>query len=201
MNEIKKEGLERVLKRHEDNVDNIQAIVSRMTETGFTISTKELDDLAGVCALLTKQAEEMAKKYASRIKIAFKREEDYKETLERLQTCISENAHELRKALLYHTAKPLDVDAYEMLGNNVVFSRKWAERKAQEFMISPTIARTHATKLINDVKEAINNLNAFVADNPCFGKGVTTSHDSRRCLCWLDDEGELHEDKEAYEFI
>ena len=47
----------------------------------------------------------------------------------------------------------------------------------------------------------INNLNAFVADNPCFGKGVTTSHDSRRCLCWLDDEGELHEDKEAYEFI
>ena len=54
MNEIKKEGLERVLKRHEDNVDNIQAIVSRMTETGFTISTKELDDLAGVCALLTK---------------------------------------------------------------------------------------------------------------------------------------------------
>ena len=188
MNEIKKEGLERVLKRHEDNVDNIQAIVSRMTETGFTISTKELDDLAGVCALLTKQAEEMAKKDASRIKIAFKREEDYKETLERLQTCISENAHELRKALLYHTAKPLDVDAYEMLGNNVVFSQKWAERKAQEFMISPTIARTHATKLINDVKETINNLNAFVADNPCFGKGITTSHDSRRCLCWLDDE-------------
>ena len=50
MNEIKKEGLERVLKRHEDNVDNIQAIVSRMTETGFTISNKELDHLAGVCA-------------------------------------------------------------------------------------------------------------------------------------------------------
>lgn len=42
MNEIKKEGLERVLKRHEDNVSNIQAIVSRMIETGFTISTKEL---------------------------------------------------------------------------------------------------------------------------------------------------------------
>ena len=117
MNEIKKEGLERVLKRHEDNVSNIQAIVSRMIETGFTISTKELDDLAGVCALLDKQAEAMAAKDASRIKIAFKREEDYKETLERLQTCISENAHELRKALLYHTAKPLDVDAYEMLGN------------------------------------------------------------------------------------
>ena len=51
MNEIKKEGLERVLKRHEDNVSNIQAIVSRMIETGFTISTKELDDLAGVCAV------------------------------------------------------------------------------------------------------------------------------------------------------
>ena len=103
MNEIKKEGLERVLKRHEDNVSNIQAIVSRMIETGFTISTKELNDLSCVCALLTKQAEEMAKKDASRIKIAFKREEDYKETFGRLQACITENANELRKVLLYHT--------------------------------------------------------------------------------------------------
>lgn len=42
MNEIKKEGLERVLKRHEDNVSNIQAIVSRMIETGFTIQPKSL---------------------------------------------------------------------------------------------------------------------------------------------------------------
>lgn len=201
MNEIKKEGLERVLKRHEDNVSNIQAIVSRMIETGFTISTKELDDLSCVCALLTKQAEEMAKKDASRIKIAFKREEDYKETFGRLQACITENANELRKVLLYHTANPLDADAYEIVDNCVVLSQTWADKKAQEFVIPPTITRLRAKELIDNVKEAISELNAFVADNPNFGKGITTSHDSRRCLCWLDDDGGFHEEQEAYEFI
>lgn len=201
MNEIKKEGLERVLKRHEDNVSNIQAIVSRMIETGFTISTKELNDLSCVCALLTKQAEEMAKKDASRIKIAFKREEDYKETFGRLQACIIENANELRKVLLYHTANPLDADAYEIVGNCVVLSQTWADKKAQEFVIPPTITRLRVKELIDNVKEAISELNAFVADNPNFGKGITTSHDSRRCLCWLDDDGGFHEEQEAYEFI
>ena len=201
MNEIKKEGLERVLKRHEDNVSNIQAIVSRMIETGFTISTKELNDLSCVCALLTKQAEEMAKKDASRIKIAFKREEDYKETFGRLQACITENANELRKVLLYHTANPLDADAYEIVGNCVVLSQTWADKKAQEFVIPPTITRLRVKELIDNVKEAISELNAFVADNPNFGKGITTSHDSRRCLCWLDDDGVFAEEQEPYEFI
>lgn len=118
-----------------------------------------------------------------------------------MQTCISENAHELRKALLYHTAKPLDVDAYEMLGNNVVFSRKWAERKAQEFMISPTIARTHATKLINDVKEAINNLNALLPITPALGK-VLRLHMTPEDVCagWTMKESCMRT-KEAYEFI
>lgn len=201
MNEIKKEGLERVLKRHEDNVSNIQAIVSRMIETGFTISTKELHDLSCVCVLLTKQAEEMAKKDASRIKIAFKREEDYKETFDRLEACITEEANELRKVLLYHTANPLDADAYEIVDNCVVLSQTWADKKAQEFVIPPTITRLRVKERIDNVKEAISELNAFVADNPNFGKGITTSHDSRRCLCWLDDDGGFHEEQEAYEFI
>lgn len=142
MDEIKKQGLERVLLRHKDEntIEKIQAVVNCLIETGFTISTKELHDLSCVCALLTKQAEEMAKKDASRIKIAFKREEDYKETFDRLQACITENANELRKVLLYHTANPLDADAYEIVDNCVALSQTWADKKAQEFTIPPTIA-------------------------------------------------------------
>lgn len=188
--------------RHQENtIEKIQNVVNNLLETGFTISTKELHDLSCVCALLTKQAQEMAKKDASRIKIAFKREEDYKETFGRLQACITENANELRKVLLYHTANPLDADAYEIVDNCVVLSQTWADKKAQEFVILPTITRLRAKELIDNVKKAIDELNAFVEDNPNFGKGITTSQDSRRCLCWLDGEGGFHEEKEAYEFI
>lgn len=203
MDEIKKQGLERVLLRHQDQntIEKIQNVVNNLLETGFTISTKELHDLSCVCALLTKQAGEMAKKDASRVKIAFKREEDYKETFDRLQACITKNANELRKVLLYHTANPLDADAYEIVDNCVVLSQTWADKKAQEFVIPPTITRLRAKELIDNVKKAIDELNAFVEDNPNFGKGITTSQDSRRCLCWLDGEGGFHEEKEAYEFI
>lgn len=58
MDEIKKQGLERVLLRHQDQntIEKIQNVVNNLLETGFTISTKELHDLSCVCTLLTKQA-------------------------------------------------------------------------------------------------------------------------------------------------
>jgi len=40
-----------------------------------------------------------------------------------------------------------------------------------------------------------------VANNPAFGKGLTSFADNRRCLCWIDEDGEFHEEIENYEFI
>ena len=56
-------------------------------------------------------------------------------------------------------------------------------------------------QLVDNVKKAIDELNTFVVGNDNFGKGISTSQDGRRCLCWLDGDGNFHEDKEAYEFI
>ena len=81
------------------------------------------------------------------------------------------------------------MDLYEILLQRIILlkmcirdrSQTWADKKAQEFVIPPTITRLRAKELIDNVKKAIDELNAFVEDNPNFGKGITTSQDSRRC--------------------
>mgnify|MGYP007103223007 CR=1 FL=1 len=128
MNKVKKEELDSILKRHNDKntIENMQTIVNRLIEAGFTISTKELHDLSCVCALLTKQAEEMAKS-----------KENQREAYMRLGAEINAATYAMREALLYHTSTPLDADAYEIVDNCVVLSQTWAEKKAQEYITRP----------------------------------------------------------------
>lgn len=201
MEEIKKKGLEKVIERHRNNVEKIQPIVTNMIEVGFDFGTDELKDLASVCAHLHKQAEAMAKKEASRLKISFRRNADYAETLEHLNHAISENAQALNKVLLYHTQNPLEVEAYEVTDGVVRLSPRWIEEKEQEYTVLPTERREQAKRLVNNVRQAIEELNAFVADNRFIGKGISSWDDDRRCLCWIDGNGDFHEEAENYEFI
>lgn len=201
MEKIKKAGLEQVINRHEVNVCKIQFIVNKMIKVGFEFTTEELRDLASMGERLHKQAETMAKKEASRLKIAFRRNADYSETLEYLNDAIQVNMQELSRVLLYHTQKPLEIEAYEVVDGIVQLSALWIKEKEEEYTISPTDRREQAKQLVSNVRQAIDELNAFVADNRFFGKGISAWDDDRRCLCWIDSDGEFHEDMENYEFI
>ena len=201
MEEIKKKGLEGVIDRHRNNVGKIQPIVTNMIEVGFDFATEELKDLSSTCGKLHKQAETMAKKEASRLKISFRRNADYAETLKHLNCSINENAQAISKVLLYHTQNPLEVEAYEVADGVVRLSSRWIEEKESEYTILPTERREQAKRLVNNVRQAIEELNAFVADNRFIGKGISSWDDDRRCLCWIDGKGDFHEETENYEFI
>lgn len=201
MEKIRKNGLEKVINRHKVECSKIQPIVNMMLETGFCFTTDELKDLASVCSKLYKQAEKMAKEESARSKVKFRSNADYTETLEYLNDAVSQNADALRKALLYHTQNPLEIEAYEVTDGVVQVSSRWIEEKDAEYTILPTENREQAKLLVDNVRQAIDELNAFVSHNRFFGKGISTSLDSRRCLCWLDGDGNFHEEEENYEFI
>ncbi len=201
MEKIKKNGLERVINRHNMECSKFQSIVTNMLEVGFEFTTDELKDLAFGCTKLYKQAEKMANKEASRSKIKFKRDADYAETLKYLNDVIFENSETLKKALLWHTHSPLDIEAYEVIDGIVQMSSYWIEKKDMEYTILPTDRRKQAHQLVNNVRKAIEELNFFVSDNRSFGKGLSSWDDDRRCLCWIDCDGNFHEEKENYEFI
>ena len=105
MDIVKKTGLERIVKRHHASTDKIQPIVDELVKEGLTIGTDELRDLSDKCALLYREAENMAKKESFRIKIAFKRDKDYAETVGSLNALIDRCASSLKKVLGYHTIK------------------------------------------------------------------------------------------------
>ena len=66
MEPIKKNGLDREVKRHEMNVEKIQTIVNDMIEMGFVFETGELRDLGSSCVILHDRAIEMAQTGISR---------------------------------------------------------------------------------------------------------------------------------------
>ena len=201
MDIVKKTGLERIVKRHHVSTDKIQPIVEELVKAGLTIGTDELRDLSGKCALLYRESEDMARKESSRIKIAFKRDKDYAETAGSLNALIDRCASSLKKVLGYHTINPLEIDAFCIENGKVIVSSLWLDEKNREYTIEPTEQRDLAKNLVDALKQAIDNLNAYVANNPAFGKGLTSFADNRRCLCWIDEDGEFHEEIENYEFI
>lgn len=201
MKEFKKNGLEGVIERHRNNVRKVQPIVASMIEVGFDFATEELKDLSSACGKLHKQAETMAKEEASRLKISFRRNADYAETLEHLNRTINENAQAISKVLLYHTQNPLEVEAFEIVDGKVRLSSRWIKEKESEYTILPTERREQAKHLVDNVRQAIEELNLFVADNRFIGKGISSWDDDRRCLCWIDGSGDFHEETENYEFI
>lgn len=107
----------------------------------------------------------------------------------------------IKKVLGYHTINPLEIDAFCIENGKVIVSPLWFDEKNREYTIEPTEQRDLAKNLVDDLKKAIDNLNAYVANNPAFGKGLTSFADNRRCLCWIDEDGEFHEEIENYEFI
>lgn len=201
MEEIKKEGLESVILKHQQAIEQLQPIATAMIEAGFDFHNNEFIDLAENKSILLKKAEEMAKKESQRLKISFRRSEDYKQTMNYFTSLISQEYLALAKALNFNGHSPLDPRAFDVEEGRVILAKEWIKEKTEEYTIRPTERREQACKLVQEVKQAIDNLNAFVANNIFFGKGITTSQDPRNCLCFLDEDGNFHEDKEKLEFI
>lgn len=198
---IKKDGLVIEINRHKLQIEKIQQIVNDMLNEGFNFSSDGLKDLRCDCKLLHKQAEDMARKDTSRIKVLFFRNKDYEEAVKHLRGVINSNAGKLYTVLRSGALHPLDIDAYEVKEGTVIISSAWLSRKEEEFTICPTPERIKAHELAQNLKKAIDELNDFVSGNPYFGKGFGYIKDDRRCLCRIDDEGSFFIENENFEYI
>ena len=80
-------------------------------------------------------------------------------------------------------------------------SDEWLQEMKDCFEPKQTEARRQALELMDNAVTAIEALNAFVADNPYIGKGVTSSTDDRRCLIWIDGDGNIQREDNNLKFI
>ena len=167
----------------------------------MTVDDEDLLSLSYEGTSLKGQATSIATKEAEKFKVAFRRQQEFECITTELFKIIETARNNLRKALKSDYSNPLNVNAFVIQNGIVSLSERWKENQKWIYEPEANEDRKKATFLMNKAIAAIEALNAFVADNPYLGKGVTSSTDDRRCLIWIDGEGNIHKDENNLKFI
>lgn len=196
-----KQEWSRVLAQHESKVANIQNVTNNLIESGLTVSHGDIKDLINNGSALYEQAEQVAKSNAGIFKLPGARRRFIEENTVELRKAVDDAKQELIRVLNIHGSNPLTIDAYSTVKGQISISEEWKAELKEAYTVYESPERTEALRLMNEAKTAINNLNAFVSNNPHFGAGITSSQDGRRSLLWISGDGVLHEDIDNLEFI
>ena len=193
--------LDRVVKKYENVLDGIEGVVIPLVRAGLLVRDKDLHSLVDGGASLKEQAVVIADKETAKYKIPFKKRKEAEEITSEYFQIINEASCSLRKVLCSNSHNPFDVTAFHVQDEQVTLSDEWLQEMKDCFAPKQTEARKQALELMDKAIAAIEALNAFVVDNPYIGKGVTSSSDDRRCLVWIDGEGNIHKDENNLKFI
>ena len=192
---------DRVVKKYENVLDGIEGVVIPLVRAGLLVRDKDLHSLVDGGASLKEQAVVIADKETAKYKIPFKKRKEAEKITSEYFQIINEASCSLRKVLCSNSHNPFDVTAFHIQDEQVTLSDEWLQEMKDCFDPKQTEARKQALELMDKAIAAIEALNAFVADNPYIGKGVTSSSDDRRCLVWIDGEGNIHKDENNLKFI
>ena len=192
---------DRLIKKHANEIPYIQKAIDPLIEVGLTVTDEDLLSLSYEGARLREQAVSLAIKEAEKFKISFRREQEKENITAEFFQVIETARNNLRKALKSDYSNPLSPTAYHIQDGKVSLSSGWVEEMKLQYEPEETEARKKAKVLMNKAIAAIELLNTFVGDNPYLGKGVTSSTDDRRCLIWIDGEGNIHKDENNLKFI
>ena len=192
---------DKIVKKYENVLDEIEGVVSPLVRAGLLIRDKDLHSLLDGGASLKEQATMIADKETAKYKIPFKKRKEAEEITSEYFQIINEASRSLRKVLCSNSYHPFDVKAFRIQDEKVTLSDEWLQEMKDCFEPKQTEARKQALELMDNAVTAIEALNAFVADNPYIGKGVTSSTDDRRCLIWIDGDGNIHREDNNLQFI
>ena len=192
---------DKIVKNHENEIGSIQKAITPLIKAGLKVTDEDLTSLSYEGARIKEQAVAIADKEAEKFKVPFRRNREFESIKDEYFKLIETAKNELRKALKSDTFHPLNINAYHIQDGRIFLSDQWMENMRLQYEPESTEDRKKATVLMDKAIAAIEALNAFVADNPYIGKGVTSSTDDRRCLIWVDGEGNIHKDENNLKFI
>ena len=193
--------LDRIIKKHENEIGSIQRAITPLIKAGLKVTDEDLQSLSYEGARIKEQAVAIADQEAEKFKVPFRRNQEFENIKNEFFKIIETAKNNLRKALKSDYSNPLNVNAFVIQNGIVSLSEQWKENQKWLYEPEANEDRKKATFLMNRAIAAIEALNAFVADNPYLGKGVTSSTDDRRCLIWIDGDGNIHKDENNLKFI
>jgi len=199
---MKKQSYTAIISAHKAAIPQIQAAVSALDKSGLAASGTSVKLLAeGDLVSFRDRAMIIAEEDAKQIKSAHTRKMLTKESLEYMNGVIVDSARVVREALRLDEEDRLDYSAYDIQGGEVVLSPEWLENKNREKLIEESQTRGRIMQLFEDLKRQIEEVNAFVADNQYYGRGLLPENNDKRCIIRLGDTGELYFDREAFDHL
>lgn len=199
---MKKQSYTAIISAHKAAIPQIQAAVSALDKSGLGASGTSVKLLAeGDLVSFRDRAMIIAEEDAKQIKSAHTRKMLTKESLEYMNGVIVDSARVVREALRLDEEDRLDYSAYDIQGGEVVLSPEWLENKNREKLIEESQTRGRIMQLFEDLKRQIEEVNAFVADNQYYGRGLLPENNDKRCIIRLGDTGELYFDREAFDYL
>ena len=192
---------DKIVKEHENEIGSIQKTITPLIKAGLKVTDEDLTSLSYEGARIKEQAVAIADKEAEKFKVPFRRNREFEAVKDEYFKIIETAKNDFRKALKSDTFHPLNVNAFHIQDGKIFLSEQWLENMRLQYEPEETETRKKATVLMNKAIAAIEALNTFVADNPYIGKGVTSSTDDRRCLIWVDGDGNIHREDNNLKFI
>lgn len=187
--------------RHEDLIGHIQPVVDNLLANGLTVSIEDLRDLINHGKKLHNQIDQVVEANATIFKLPAAKRTFVNENTVALQEVIAGAKRDLFRILAIESTRSLTIDAYLIENGKVILSDQWVVETKEAHTVRSTPSREKALELIANVEAAINELNAFVADNKFFGSGIRSSEDGRRSLMYIKGNGSICVKKEELEFI
>lgn len=192
---------EKIKKRHEGKLNELQVIIDKLTANGLTVNMESLTDLINFGSSLLNQVDKVVKSNSNVLKLPAAREKFIIENSEILRRLVSDAKTDLNRTLAADSVNPLSIDAYELKNGLICVSESWVESLKESYTIRSTEARQKALELIANVEKSVGELNEFVKDNKYFGTGISSSQDARRTLMYIRGDGSLVTDIDSLELI
>lgn len=182
---------------HAAAVPQLEAAIQQLIAARLDVSTESIADIAlSDSKAIRTQAKRLAAEDAKQIKIVTTREELTARASEYMNSVIDNSQQVAKNALRVGEADALDPKAFIISGDKVKLSTDWLAGQHQQHKIDQAVLRGRVLQQCEQVRRAVEALNALIAGHPSFKTAILPEDTDYRSVIRVSYEGtiELHPD-------
>ena len=173
-----------------------------VTASRLKISTESLKDIAtDNSKSIRAQALRIAAEDAKKINIVTTRQTLTDQAVEYLSKVIDNSQQVVHEALHLGKEKALDYTAFVVNGDKIELSAEWLADQERQRLIDVSTMRGRVLQQFDEVRRAVEALNALVACNKNYKMGLLPAGTRYRTIATIDEDGKLELHSEALDFL
>lgn len=193
---------ESIIETYKAAIPQLEAAIQQLTASRLKISTESLKDIAtDNSKSIRAQALRIAAEDAKKINIVTTRQTLTDQVVEYLSKVIDNSQQVVHEALHLGKEKALDYTAFVVNGDKIELSAEWLADQERQRLIDVSTMRGRVLQQFDEVRRAVEALNALVACNKNYKMGLLPAGTRYRTIATIDEDGKLELHSEALDFL